>query len=211
VSAESERPRPAYGEYATPEQVARARGMSLEEYERHLASVTGPSIDEAADVASASPSSAHGGAGPRMSSEGPTLGGTPASGSATTAQQAGRGNRFATTALLAFGLACTLLSVPGLLSLGDGLAGAFAAQGLGEFTSFDAARAIGSAAIVVQLLLWLLALALSLAALRRGRVSWWIPLVVGAVAVLLVSALWLVAIFVDPAFMEYINEVSVQA
>lgn len=205
MSAASERPQPAYGEYATPEQVARARGMSLDEYERHLAEIARPlPAAKQPDAASVTPSEASPAAAPRPTAE------EKAAAPAAKPSASRPGNRFVTIALLAFGLACSLITIPSLLALGDGVAGAFAAQGLDPFTSWSAARVIGVIAVVVQLLLWLATLALSLAALRRGRTSWWIPLVGGALAVLIVSALWLVAIFIDPAFVRYIEQVSLQ-
>lgn len=185
------RPQPAYGEYATPEQVARARGMSLDEYEKHIASLAAPrTVEKPADAASAPASPA---AAPRP---------------APAAAPARFGNRFATTALLAFGLACTLLSIPGLLNLGEGIQGAFATQGLDPYTSLPLADTLGLAAIVLQLLLWVLTLAISVSALRRGRVSWWIPLVAGVVAVIVVSVLGIAAMVVDPAFATYVSQMS---
>ncbi|QEE61920.1 hypothetical protein FVA74_10330 [Salinibacterium sp. dk2585] len=197
MTAAADRPRPEYGEYATPEQVAKARGMTLEEYERHLASLTRPRVEEQATDATAPAATAP--AVERPAAPAPA------------ASDKGAGNRMATTMLLVFGLACTLLSIPSLLGLGDGLATAFGAQGLDAYTSFTAARAFGIIAIIAQLLLWVLTLWLSVAAVRRGRASWWIPLVAGVLAVLLVSALWLAAIIVDPAFMRYVESVSLQA
>ncbi|MCW4386455.1 DUF6264 family protein [Salinibacterium sp. SYSU T00001] len=199
MSDERGRPRPAYGEYATPEEVARARGMTLDEYERHLASIA-PTRDEEAtpDAASARPSEPSRSSAPVAPPR-----------SALANSNARIGDCIVTIALLAFGLLSVVTTIPALLDLGEGLSAAFAAQGLGAYTSFEAARAMGVVAIVVQLLLWLLTLALSIGAVRRGRLSWWIPLLGGVLAVLIVSALGLAAIFIDPAFMRYVDEVAV--
>lgn len=190
-TSDAGRAQPAYGEYATPEQVARARGMSLEEYERHLATLAAPRTTETTPDAASAP--------PATSNEGVPKAVAPAS---------GRANRFATMALLAFGLTAVLLSIPGFLQFDVGLRGAFEAQGLEAYTSVDVARTMGIAIVVGQLLLWVLTLAVTLAALRRGRLSWWIPLVGGAVAVLLVSVLAIAAIVVDPAFSAYMDGIS---
>lgn len=173
--------------------------MTLEEYERHLASLARPRVDEqTTDVASAAAQPT------AVSSAEPAAAPTPV------AARTGSGNRIATAMLLAFGLVCTLLNIPAMLGLGDGLSTAFAAQGLDAYTSFAAARTLGILAIVAQLLLWVFSLWLSVTALRRGRASWWIPLVAGVLAVLLISALWLAAIVIDPAFMRYVESVSLQ-
>jgi hypothetical protein len=195
VSADIDRPRPAYGEYATPEQVARARGMSLEEYERHLEAITSPPRELPTDRDSTSDASA------------------PAERPARAARQDARSagsaaNRVATIALLAFGLVSVLTSIPQLLNLGAGIQGTFADQGIEPYTSFALARTLGLVGIVVQLLLWLLALAASVTALRQGRVSWWIPLVAGVIAVIVVGALGVAAILADPAFSAYLASLS---
>lgn len=183
MSAGIDRPRPSYGEYATPEQVAKARGMSLEEYERHLASLAVPRTPEPAE---------------------PSV--VPAASKPVVRR--GRRNRFATTALLTFGLASVLLSIPGLLQLGDGMQAAFAQQGMAAYTSFALARTLGLVAIVAQLLVWLVALAASVTALRHGRVSWWIPLTAGVIAVLIVSAVAVAAVVADPAFGTFIGSID---
>src|SRR5690606_21328878 len=113
------------------------------------------------------------------------------------------------TALLAFGLVSVLFSIPSLLAMGDNAAAAFELQGLDPYTSYAQARTIGIITIVVQLLLWLGTLALSVRLLRRGTLSWWVPLAAGVLAIVIVSILWIVAIVIDPAFTSYVQSISV--
>ncbi|MBT2498842.1 hypothetical protein J7E25_07015 [Agromyces sp. ISL-38] len=68
-----------------------------------------------------------------------------------------------------------------------------------------AAIAIGVAA---QLVLWVCALLWSRARLRAGALSWWIPLVAGVVAFVVVMIVALIVFTSDPALLEFLRSVG---
>ncbi|AWB89766.1 DUF6264 family protein [Salinibacterium hongtaonis] len=197
MSDNAARPRPAYGAYATPEEVAQARGMTIEEYRKYLASLTAPT--PAASTASSEPAPVAHTAGLSQA----------ASGGAPTAPAAASRprhpvDRFVTFALLAFGLVTVITTTPGLLSLAEGLNTVFEQYGIGEYTQGQFAASLGLAAAITQAVLWLFTAWASFASLRRNRITWWIPLVAGAIAALVVLAVSMAALLADPGFADYV-------
>ncbi|MET1051544.1 MAG: DUF6264 family protein [Mycetocola sp.] len=178
--SDPQRPRPQFGEYATPEEQQKAIKVPLDDVE---------SVPVESQV---SPSS-------HISVQTPSTPG---------AKVAPGGNRFATVLLLGIGLVTILLSLAALVDLPTAIDSAFAQLEVGNFTSESLAVAMGWTAIVVEVALWILALWLSLRALRRGKTAWWIPLVFGVAANLVVFVCVAVAMAGDPAFMEYVNRTS---
>lgn len=111
-----------------------------------------------------------------------------------------RGDRIAALALLAFGFINVVTGIPGWLRLPDSLQLAYDQLGVGEYRSVELASALGIAALITQVVLWLAALGITVALIRAGRLSWWVPLVAGVVAVLATSVLIGIAIVSDPGF-----------
>ncbi|GAA1470645.1 DUF6264 family protein [Microbacterium thalassium] len=172
-SADDHRPRPRYGEYATPEeQRARIR-------------VPDPALMDPVPHVAAEPASA-----PSPAPVAEAAGG----------QRRGRlWDRLLTWALLGYGFITVLSSVTALMDYG-----AFAATFL-EILGVDAELADPSAgtgwgigAAVVLALGWILTAVLSWFSLRAGRISFWIPLVGGAVFNMASGMLMLVPIMSDP-------------
>lgn len=170
------RPRPRYGEYATPEE-QRAR---IRVPDPALMDPVPPAAPEQASVPAPVPAA----------SAGPAPGRRP-----------GRvWDRVLTWALLGYGLFTVLSSVTALMDYG-----AFAATFL-EILGVDAELADPSAgagwgigAAVVLALGWVLTAVLSWFSLRAGRISFWIPLVGGMVFNFASGMLLLVPIMSDPA------------
>lgn len=175
------RPRPAYGEYATPEE-QRAR-ISRPGPAAVPAHVTAQSLPESVPViepAEASP------VAPRWPAD-----------------------RVVTLILLAIGAFNVVSSVFSYLDLAAGIDGAMDVMGVpGEFTKFDAARTWGAIAAVVLVSGYLLTLVWSLNRMRAGRLSWWIPLLGAVVTFVIVSACVAVPLVGDPAFAEYVSSLS---
>ena len=111
-----------------------------------------------------------------------------------------RGDRIAAVALLAFGFFNVVTGIPGWLRLPDSLQLAYDQLGVGEYEAVELASAIGIAALVTQIVLWLAALGITVALIRAGRVSWWVPLAAGVIAIIATSVLIGIAIMSDPGF-----------
>lgn len=177
------RPRPQYGEYASPE-VQRAHIR-----EPH------PTPDEASPEADAR----------ATGSDSAGLPGAPVKKStvAGTASGARRWDVVLTWVLLALGTFSVLTSIPGFLNLAETLEAAYQQVGIGHFASSPLASALGVTAVVIQVVLLVAAFALSTRTLRAGKVAFWIPLVAGVVSIVAVTICMTVALVNDPAFIQY--------
>jgi hypothetical protein len=184
--ADNERPRPQFGEYATPDQQRDAIKVPLSDHE---------SIPVESQVSPTSHISVQGASRAEPSAIG-------------TQVRPSAGDRFATVLLLAIGLITVLMTIPALSNLPAAIAPTFVQLGVGTFTADDFARSMGWGALIAEIVLWVLALVLSLRALRRGKRAWWIPLVFGVLANIVVFAAIAIAMTADPAFTDYVNRMS---
>lgn len=177
VAAPDPRPRPQFGEYATPEE-QRAH-IREPEVSRLLATGTAPA--ETAPVAAA-----------------PTP--DTASAARPTVPRSRAIDRIVTFALLAYGLINVVSSFPALVDFVAYADTMFDLLGVdATLTDPAAAKPWGVAAALVLAFGWVLTAGLSWINMRRGRLSWWIPLVGGAVFTLASAALMLVPMINDPA------------
>lgn len=149
------RPAPRYGEYATPEEVAAARGPLPVE----------PS-DPVSRLAAPLPPSAP----PRRALQPPPY--------------PRRANNLITTLLLIFGIWNTLGSIPSYLDFGAALSQGFEIFGYGTIAFGPVAHTAGIVLLVASLLILVVAIGLSLRLMRDGRRSVWVPLAAGALFVL---------------------------
>ncbi|QKJ19068.1 DUF6264 family protein [Microbacterium hominis] len=181
--ASDPRPRPQYGEYATPEE-QRAR---IQQPDVTAALDTGQVADAAAPVAAQVPAPAP---APAVVDEPPAP-----------VRSRGRSvDRIATFALLAYGLINVVTSVPAFLDYFAYADLMFQTLGVDAVLSDPAgARGWGIAAAGVLAIGWMLVAWLSVASLRRGRLSWWIPLVGGVVFTVVAGMLMVVPLMTDPA------------
>lgn len=172
--------RPQYGELATPEEQRRAAGL--------------PPLDEVQAVpAQPVPQTV-------VTPPAATVPATPASHPV---------DRFVTIGLLAYGLVNVVITGLSYLDFSTVMDQAMRTLGIdGEFTNFAEGRTWGTIAAVVLVIGWSLTAMLAIRRLRRGRRSWWVPMV-GAVATLLVTSICVaVPMFGDPAFMEYVSKMA---
>lgn len=191
--SDERKPRPEYGEYATPEEqraaiqqpVDYSHSSSVEGQEH----VTGPSGHQPAQPgAYGAPDAQHqqqlqpgqsGGPGqpgwPGQPGRKQGLGGLPR-------QRSGMGDRVATFALLGVGLLDVLNAVGTAGSYGDYLVSIAQTAGLNGLKASEVPGWLGYAIAVFDVLLWVSALGLSIRSLRRGRLSFWIPLAAGGLA-----------------------------
>lgn len=166
------RPRPQFGEYATPEE-QRAR-------------IQRPQVTEALEAGVAPP---------------PEQAAAPAA--ASTRARGPLADRVATFVLLVYGLVSVISTIVQLLDF-PGYAER-AAQLLGvdaTYTALSAGYAWGAVASVVYGVGYLITAWLTWRRLRRGRISFWVPLV-GFVGTTLVAGICItIALTADPAFMS---------
>ena len=189
------RPRPAYGEYATPEeQQARIRQPD----------VTASFDSGQAPVAPAAPPL---GSAPHA----PQWGATPPLGSAPAASGVRRRpvDRAITFALLAFGAINVVFSAMSYVDLPALATRAMAILGIeGEFTNVESASFWGPAAAVVLVVGFVLTAVLAVRRVRRFKIAWWIPVVGGFVTYVAVYICLIIPLWGDPAFMEYVTSMS---
>lgn len=117
------------------------------------------------------------------------------------ARTGGRAGRMITAVLLGIGLVNVLASIPGLLDLPSTLDQTLAMLGTGgTFTNVAEARAWGAVAVLVMLVGYAATLWLAVRRIRRGRSSWWVPLLGFAATMIVVSVCISVPMLADPAF-----------
>jgi hypothetical protein len=188
-----ERPRPQYGEYA-PEGWTWQPPVEPE-----------PTTDAAADGAAPGSSAARAGA---FGAPAAPMAGAPAAGAGV----AHPTDRLWTIALLVFGVfgvfynILTLVQLPATAlesaKLSSSMLGLDAPA---SFTPGAAVPFIISVGVALQVLAWVGALLWSRARLRAGRISWWIPLVAGVAAFIVVTVVGLLVFASDPDFMTALS------
>lgn len=172
-AATEERPRPQYGEYATPEE-QRAR-------------IQRPEVTEALDA----------GVAPQPVQP------TPAPDAAPAPARGPLWDRALTFGLLVYGLVSTVSTIVQLLDFPSYAETAARILGAdATFTNLPAGYLWGAAAAFAYGAGWLLTAVLTWRRLKRGRIAFWIPLV-GFVATAIVASICItVALFGDPQFMS---------
>jgi len=170
------RPRPQYGEYATPEE-QRAR-------------IQQPDLTRLLDTGQ-DPDALHG-----------APAGTAVAAAVIDEAPIRRGrfvDRVATIALLVYGLVNVVTGIPGMINYESYVGTVFSLLGVDAQLSDPAAgRPWGLAAALLLAIGWLATAYLSWRSLRRGRVTWWIPLVAGIVFTFVSGILLMVPIVSDP-------------
>lgn len=218
---------PEYGEYATLEQQAHARGMTADELRKQITpprvpefGVVGetreaeavPALPVTEVVPAAAPAVVKAAAPvvapPAASVAEPAATASPAASSpavvapvAAAPKGTRRADRPITLALLALGLFSLFVMAPGLLDLNSVLSQAFEQMGLAAFTEKGLAQTLGTVTVVAQIVIWGASAAASFLLMRRGRLSWWVPLVGAALSVLVFCIVVMVVISADPAFL----------
>jgi hypothetical protein len=147
VTGAEERPKPRYGEYATPEEVAAARGpipVEPSDPVSRLAAPIRPVPPRAAHVVARPPRPAH---------------------------------NTITVLLLIVGIWYTVSTIPSYLDFGPFLSQAWALAGYGTASFGGAAHTAGIVLLVASLLVLIAAVGVSFALMRAGRRSIWVPVV----------------------------------
>lgn len=174
------RPRPQYGEYATPEE-QRAR-------------IAQP---DATDALSA---------GVAPETVAPQYAGPVAPATTSAARPSRTADRVITLILLGYGLLTVLVSAPQMVDVAAFAQTMFQTLGVDAQLSDPASvRGWGIAGAAVLAIGWLLTAWLSWRGLRARRLTWWIPLVGGIVCNLVAGSIMLVPIMSDTAAWEAIQ------
>jgi hypothetical protein len=182
-SAPDPRPRPAYGEYATPEE-QRAR---IKQPDVTHALETGQPVGASTDAPAV--------AAPARAAAAPA---TPSGAAAPPRRRAV--DRIVTAALLGYGLISVISSFVAMADYPAYAETLFEIMGVdAALTDPDAGQVWGTAAGIVLVIGWMLTASLSWLSIRRGRLSWWIPIVGGIVFTLIAGVLMVVPIMTDPA------------
>jgi hypothetical protein len=113
-----------------------------------------------------------------------------------------------TIALLAYGLVTVLTSLSGAGDLGRTVEQVYAIQGLGDYTPTALAGTLTTVANAAQVVLLVVAVLVAYRLLKAGRIAFWVPLVAGVLASVLVGIFGLTLMVSDPAFQDYINSVG---
>ncbi|MBT2485274.1 MULTISPECIES: DUF6264 family protein [unclassified Microbacterium] len=170
--------RPQYGEIATPEEQRRAAGLP-------------PLEASAPNVAPPASGPAH----PPVRDEG--------------FRRPHRADRLVTIGLLAYGLVSVIVTAVSYLDLPRVMNESMKILGIeGEFTNFAQGKLWGTIAAVVLVAGWSLTAWLSVRRLRRGKITWWMPLVGAVITMGIVSVCMAVPMFGDPAFMSYVENMG---
>ena len=181
MSEPGERPRPQYGEYATPEE-QRAR-------------IKQPDLTRLLETGQ-DPDALHG----AVPADSPSLTTKPATAPAAGAMTRGRfTDRVVTIALLVYALVNVVTSIPSMIDYGGYVSTVLNLLGVdGELADPAAGRPWGVTAALVLAIGWLLTAYVSWRSLARGRITWWIPLVAGVVFTVITGVLLMVPIVSDP-------------
>lgn len=196
-AAPAPRPRPAYGEYATPEeQAARIRRP---EVTRALENGQSP----AAPASPARPPVSGPVTGPARPPVGPSQAGPGAAAPGASPAGARRprfADRMVTFALLGYGLFSVIGAIPSAADYPRFASTFLEVFGVDQALSDPAsARGWGLAAALVLGIGWLATLAVTWTSLRAGRISFWIPLVAGIVFNMIAAVLLISPLAADPA------------
>ncbi|MEX1077764.1 MAG: DUF6264 family protein [Homoserinimonas sp.] len=188
--SEIPRPRAQYGEYATPEEQQRARGLP------EKSDTPAPDAADSAPRPAAEPSR-QGDAEPMPSQ--PSAAQPPAAGKPKATHPV---DRVVTIVLLAVGLFLFLNGIPGYLALPDALQMVYDQLGAGTFPATETATSLGVTALVVQGLIWIATAASAWFAMKRGRLAWWIALLGGVLSFIASMVIVSIALFADPGFID---------
>lgn len=173
--------RPQYGELATPEEQRRAAGL--------------PPLDEVVIAQPAAPLP-------------PTLPAGPPANEAVP-QRSHPLDRFATIAMLAYGLINIVVTGLSYLDLPSVMNQTMKILGIeGEFTNFAQGKTWGTIAAIVLAVGWSVTAALSIRRLRRGRITWWLPIVGAIITMGVVSICIAVPMMSDPAFVAHLEQMT---
>lgn len=191
--SDESRPRPQYGEYATPEEQRARMGLGPADAPAapsYVAPEMSPAVSPAQAVHPA----------PHLAAPRPTT---------TAARPTRFADRIITAALLGYGLITVLGAIPQLIDIVAFTDAWMETAGIEATLSDPAgARAWGITAAVLLAVGWLATALLSWWSLSHRRLSWWIPLVGAIVSFIITSLCLTVPLISDPSILEGVARVA---
>ncbi|MBN9157646.1 MULTISPECIES: DUF6264 family protein [unclassified Microbacterium] len=173
-SGPAEQPRrPAFGEYATPEEQSRRAGRPMPPPVVPVPPTVLPVVPPAQDTAE---------------------------------RPAHPVDRMASIALLAYGVWNVITTVIAYLDPSSLMTSMMRMMGItGTFSNYGPARTAGIVAGIVLIVGWIVTAAWSVARLRRGKLTWWLPVAGGIVFGMLASICIAVPFMTDPSVVSFLN------
>ncbi|PJJ62225.1 DUF6264 family protein [Compostimonas suwonensis] len=198
------RPRPRFGEYAPP---------------GYVSPVTPPEPPPAPGPAVPPAPAAPSGQAPGPIAPGGNLPGYPPPGYSAgppmgyptqppAAQKPRTWDLILTIILLVFGLFGAFFGSVSALSSPTTLAQFYSQEGLPDYVTPSNAGALITTIVVTHVVLYLIAVAGSILLLRRRRIAFWLPLVIGIVAAIIFWSVFATLVLADPAFADYVQQQS---
>ena len=178
------RPRPQYGEYATPQEQAKIIADSLPPVSALLVPSTIPLVPKAPDAStrvSASPPASAAGRRPR------------------------RWDLILTAALLGYATINVISQLVARDSLSAIAKQFFISQGMGDYTPTALTSSLGNALNIITLAVFVLTVLVTVWMLRRGRIAFWVPIAGGVLATIVALVFVVILLQSDPAFTAYLN------
>ena len=203
------RPRPEYGEYATPAEQAEAMGITVEE----LAAVQAPkaapgkSVDAVPTPASTEPGDATGASQlpPPRADEAIPL---PPPGNAAATEAGPTSRRWDVTislALVFFGVYLVFGSIGSFRELGTAMDEGMKSMGAGQFTSIALADSFGFWLSIIEPVILVITVGITLIRLRAGKIAFFVPIIGAVVGTIVLFVFFVILLSADPAFMAFMQ------
>jgi len=218
TAAAAERPRPEYGEYATPAEQAEAMGLTTAELAElttltpaakpvdEPVTVTTPAVvsDKSTDTLADKTGDKTGELPPPTASDAIPL--APPAKAPDLQSGARRWDLPITYGLLFFSAFVLFDSLDSMRNLGSTMQIGFTqVYGDDAFSAVDLGNAFGVWLAVIQPVIFVLTVALTIMSIRKRRVSFYVPLIGGAVSAIVLFIFWLIVAFNDPVFVELVT------
>lgn len=108
------------------------------------------------------------------------------------------------------GLVLTASGVQEFFQLQDMLGLAYTQLGLGTYSGGTAAQTAGAIAAVLQIVIMLVVIGISVQLISKRRLSFYVPLAGGALALIVMVICMMVALSADPTFLAHVQSMSDQ-
>lgn len=198
-----ERPRPKYGEYATPQDQAKSIANSLPPVSPLLAPHDRPAAQKVVSAGD-QPITTAPAPTPTAPAPAPRVTGEMAQ-SPKKVRRRRRWDVILTVALLTYGFVVAVSGLVQPIDVAKALGDVYRMQGIGDFTSVELAQSIGLGITFSNVVIFALTLVVTVRSLLAKRISFYWPLVGGAVAAIIGGVLLFVVIINDPAFSAYVG------
>ncbi|WP_243064079.1 DUF6264 family protein [Humibacter sp. RRB41] len=206
MSDQHSRPRPQYGEYATPdEQRAAIKTPEANPHYAPPAEHPQAASEQQTDVGQQHPPYPGRTQFPSHPAQGGPAQGVP--GASPFLRHPF--DRVVTIALLVLGLYNVITGFAGRSQIAGQIDEAYRSLGLtGDYTATSLTSTVADVIAFTFLVLWVVAAALATWMIIRGHIAFWIPLVAGILASVLSGVGYLILFLHDPTFVQYMNHLG---